>query len=72
VVETRIKGIEEIAKGRAPIAPQHLRPKFSGTLIAAGGFGGDSAAAIVAAGDVDLVAFRPSLHLQPGCYPTCS
>jgi N-ethylmaleimide reductase len=57
VVEPRIKGIEEVAKGQAPIATQHLRPKFGRTLIAAGGFTGESAAATVAAGDADLVAF---------------
>src|SRR5918996_777614 len=57
VVEPRIKGIEEVAKGQAPIAAQHLRPKFSRTLIAAGGFAPDSAEAVVAAGDADLVAF---------------
>jgi N-ethylmaleimide reductase len=57
VVEPRIKGIEEIAKGQAPIAAQHLRRKFRRTLIAAGGFTAESAAAIVASGDADLVAF---------------
>ena len=57
VVEPRIKGTEEISHGRAPIAAQHLRPKFSRTLIAAGGFAPESAEAIVAAGDADLVAF---------------
>jgi N-ethylmaleimide reductase len=57
VIEPRIKGIEEIVKGQAPVAAQHLRQKFSRTLIAAGGFTGESAAAIVAAGDADLVAF---------------
>lgn len=57
VVEPRIKGIEEVAKGQAPIAAQHLRPKFSKTLIAAGGFTPASADAVVAAGDADLVAF---------------
>lgn len=57
VVEPRIKGIEEVAKGQAPIAAQHLRPKFSKVLIAAGGFAPDSAEAVVAAGDADLVAF---------------
>lgn len=57
VVEPRIKGIEEVAKGQAPIAAQHLRPKFSRTLIAAGGFNPHSAEAIVTAGDADLVAF---------------
>jgi len=57
VVEPRIKGTEEIAEGKAPIAAQHLRPKFDRTLIAAGGFTAESAAAIVEAGDADLVAF---------------
>ncbi|WP_426437068.1 hypothetical protein [Bradyrhizobium genosp. P] len=57
VVEPRIKGTEEIAFGQAPVAVQHLRPKFSRTLIAAGGFDPASAEAIVASGDADLVAF---------------
>jgi N-ethylmaleimide reductase len=49
----RNKGIEEIVKGQVPITARHLRQKFSRTLIAAGGFTGESAAA----GDADLVAF---------------
>lgn len=57
VVEPRIKGTEEIAHGKAPIAAQHLRPKFSRTLIAAGGFTPASAEAVVTFGDADLVAF---------------
>jgi len=57
VVEPRIKGTEEISHGQAPTAAQHLRPKFSQTLIAAGGFAPHSAEAIVTAGDADLVAF---------------
>jgi len=65
VVEPRIKGIEEIGKGQAPIAAQHLRQKFSRTLIAAGGFTGESAAAIVAAGDADLVAFGRHFIANP-------
>jgi N-ethylmaleimide reductase len=57
VVEPRIKGTEEIARGQPPVAAQHLRRMFSRTLIAAGGFNRDSAEAIVVAGDADLVAF---------------
>jgi N-ethylmaleimide reductase len=57
VVEPRIKGTEEIARGQAAFAAQHLRPKFSRTLIAAGGFTPVSAEAIVTFGDADLVAF---------------
>jgi N-ethylmaleimide reductase len=65
VVEPRIKGTEEIAHGKAPIAAQHLRPKFSRTLIAAGGFAPDSAEAIIAAGDADLVAFGRQFISNP-------
>jgi 2,4-dienoyl-CoA reductase-like NADH-dependent reductase (Old Yellow Enzyme family) len=42
VVEPRIKSTEEIAYGKAPIAAQHMRSKFSRTLIATGGFAPDS------------------------------
>jgi 2,4-dienoyl-CoA reductase-like NADH-dependent reductase (Old Yellow Enzyme family) len=66
VVEPRIKGTEEISHGQAPIAAQHLRPKFSRTLIAAGGFTPDSAEAIVASGDADLVAFGRHFISNPG------
>jgi N-ethylmaleimide reductase len=65
VVEPRIKGTEDVAKGQAPVAAQHLRQKFSRTLIAAGGFAGESAAAIVAAGDADLVAFGRHFIANP-------
>ncbi len=57
LVEPRIKGTELIVEGQAPVAAQFLRRRFHGVLIAAGGFTKDSAEAIVAAGDADLVAF---------------
>ena len=57
VVEPRIKGTEDIAHGQAPIAAQHLRPKFSRALIAAGGVNRESAEAVIASGNADLVAF---------------
>jgi N-ethylmaleimide reductase len=65
VVEPRIKGTEEIAHGQAPVAVQHLRPKFSRTVIAAGGFTRESAEAIVASGDSDLVAFGRHFIANP-------
>src|SRR4029077_9229821 len=65
VVEPRIKGTEDVSEGQAPVASQHLRQKFSRTLIAAGGFNGESAAAIVAAGDADLVAFGRHFIANP-------
>src|SRR5258708_9278920 len=65
VVEPRIKGIEEIVKGQAPIAAQHLRRKFSRTLIAAGGFTPGSAPGTGALGDHHLLAFRRHFISQP-------
>jgi N-ethylmaleimide reductase len=57
VIEPRIRGIELIAEGQEPVAAQLLRPKFSRTLIVAGGFTSQSAEAIIEAGNADLVAF---------------
>ena len=56
VIEPRIKGIELIRE-QDPIAAKHLRSKFRGVIIAAGGFTKESAESIIAAGDADLVAF---------------
>ncbi|WP_246679638.1 alkene reductase [Mesorhizobium sp. B2-3-5] len=57
IVEPRIKGNDDLVEGAEPIASKHIRRKFKGTLIAAGGFKRDSAEAIVQSGDADLVAF---------------
>jgi len=57
VIEPRIKGTELIVDGQGAIAAQHLRPKFSRTLIAAGGFDQRAAEDIVSGGHADLVAF---------------
>ena len=65
VVEPRIKGTEDIAHGQAPVAAQDLRPKFSRTLIAAGGFTPASAERIVSLGDADLVAFGRHFIANP-------
>lgn len=56
IIEPRIKGIEEI-RVEEPVAAKHLRKIFHGPIIAAGGFTKESAEAIIAAGDADLVAF---------------
>jgi len=56
VVEPRIKGTELIAESD-PVASKHLRDRFHGTIIAAGGFNGASAEAVLEAGDADAVAF---------------
>lgn len=57
VVEPRIRGTELIAEGEPPVAAQHLRAKFKGVLIAAGGFTKRTAEEILNAGHADLVSF---------------
>lgn len=57
IVEPRIKGTETVHADAAPLAAQHLRKRFHGTIIAAGGFDRASAEAIVRNGDADFVAF---------------
>jgi len=65
IVEPRVKGIEDVHAGQGPIAAQHLRPIFKGTIIAAGGFTRESAEAILTAGDADLVAFGRDFISNP-------
>jgi N-ethylmaleimide reductase len=65
IVEPRIKGTEDVAHGEAAIGVQHLRKKFSRTLIAAGGFTPASAEATVTFGDADLVAFGRHFIANP-------
>jgi N-ethylmaleimide reductase len=57
VIEPRVKGVETIAEGQAPVASSFLRQVFTGPIIAAGGFDHDGAEAILRKGDADLVAF---------------
>ena len=57
IIEPRMKGIELIAQDQEPVAAQHLRAVYNGTIIAAGGFDRQSAFDILEAGDADLVAF---------------
>jgi len=58
LIEPRIAGnVEDETKDQAPVAAQLMRQHFKGVIIAAGGFNGDSANAIIAAGDADMVAF---------------
>jgi N-ethylmaleimide reductase len=66
VVEPRIRGSELIEeKNQDPIAAQHLRKVFKGTIIAAGGFTPQSAEEIVALGTADLVAFGRDFIANP-------
>ncbi|WP_109483262.1 alkene reductase [Paraburkholderia sp. C35] len=65
VIEPRIKGDDTLHEGHPPVAVKYLRPYFSGPIIAAGGFDGDSAEAVVASGDADLVAFGRYFSSNP-------
>jgi N-ethylmaleimide reductase len=65
VIEPRIKGDSTLHEGHPPVATAYLRPHFSGPIIAAGGFTGDSAEEIVQAGDADLVAFGRHFSSNP-------
>ena len=59
LIEPRVSGNDTNAgkDQKTPIAAQLIRRHFKGVIIAAGGFTPESADAIVAAGDADLVAF---------------
>ncbi len=64
VVEPRIRGNETVADTK-PVAAAALRGRFHGAIIAAGGFTGASAEAILEAGDADLVAFGRAFIANP-------
>ncbi|OUJ10678.1 alkene reductase [Acetobacter sp. DsW_063] len=64
VVEPRIKGTELIASA-PPIAARDLGKIFRGTVIGAGGFTGESAEALLNAGDADAVAFGRAFIANP-------
>lgn len=57
LIEPRVKGTETLNEDQAPVASEYLRPFFKGPIIAAGGFDGEGAEAILTKGDADLVAF---------------
>jgi N-ethylmaleimide reductase len=57
IIEPRVKGNVVVAQGQGPIAAEYLSTIFTGKIIAAGGFEPDTAEAVVANGDADLVAF---------------
>ncbi|QHV99379.1 alkene reductase [Spirosoma endbachense] len=57
LIEPRIKGSYLDKEGEGPVAAEQLRKVFTGLIIAAGGFDGQSAEDILEKGDADLVAF---------------
>ena len=66
LIEPRIAGnVEDETRSQAPVAAQLIRKHYAGTIIAAGGFDQQSAEAIIAAGDADLVAFGRHFIANP-------
>lgn len=66
LIEPRIVGnVEDESRDQSPVATQTIRRHYAGTIIAAGGFKRDSAEAIIAAGDADLVAFGRDFIANP-------
>ncbi len=64
VVEPRVRSPGEPAD-QPPVASGVIKRAFGGAVIAAGGFDGPGAEAIVAAGDADLVAFGRHFIANP-------
>jgi N-ethylmaleimide reductase len=66
LIEPRIAGnVEDDSRDQNPVAAKSLRTHFHGPIIAAGGFNGDSAEAILQSGDADLVAFGRHFIANP-------
>jgi N-ethylmaleimide reductase len=65
VIEPRVKGDSTLHEGHPDVAAASLRPHFSGPIIAAGGFDGTGAEAIVERGNADLVAFGRYFSSNP-------
>lgn len=66
IVEPRVIGSEaDQSKDQHVVAAKQLRQIFKGSIVAAGGFDAQSAEAILAAGDADLVAFGRDFIANP-------
>jgi len=66
LIEPRVLGnVDDDSKDPAPVAAQLMRKHYKGLIIAAGGFKGDTAEAILQAGDADLVAFGRDFIANP-------
>jgi N-ethylmaleimide reductase len=67
IIEPRIAGdvTKENAENDGVVASKFLRKIFKGTILAAGGFDGDSAEEIIAKGDADLVAIGRMFTSNP-------
>jgi N-ethylmaleimide reductase len=64
LIEPRWNAEGEAAQ-KAPIVTHELRKHFSGIVIAAGSFNGDSAEAMIQSGDADMIAFGRHFIANP-------
>jgi N-ethylmaleimide reductase len=65
LIEPRVFGNVDRDDLVVPVAAAQLRQVFKGPIIAAGGFQGDDAAAIIERGDADMVAFGRHFIANP-------
>jgi N-ethylmaleimide reductase len=66
LIEPRVLGnVDDDSKNPDPVAAQLIRKHYKGTIIAAGGFKGHTAEAVLQAGDADLVAFGRDFIANP-------
>jgi N-ethylmaleimide reductase len=66
LIEPRVRGnSEDESRDPRPVASELVRRHYKGTIIAAGGFNGATAEAILQAGDADLVAFGRHFIANP-------
>jgi N-ethylmaleimide reductase len=65
VIEPRIRGIVETETTDADVSSKDIRRIYTGTIVAAGGFTGESAEEIIVDGHADLVAFGRMFIANP-------
>jgi N-ethylmaleimide reductase len=66
LIEPRVLGnVDDDSKDPNPVAAQLIRKHYKGVIIAAGGFKGQTAEAVLQAGDADLVAFGRDFIANP-------
>jgi len=66
LIEPRVLGnVDDESKDQNPVAAQLIRKHYKGIIIAAGGFKGETAEAILQAGDADMVAFGRDFIANP-------
>jgi N-ethylmaleimide reductase len=66
LIEPRVRGnLDDDSRTQQPVGSRLIRQHYKGTIIAAGGFKGESAEALLREGTVDLVAFGRDFISNP-------